>query len=297
MIILLLAAMTPFRADKVEISKEGDERIVHLIGNVVIEGGETVITCTEATINEAYGWVKLFGAVRLVDENGEVNARSSIYYFKEARGYMSESVTVITADERIGSDSLYYDGARDSVEMYGNVVIEDVRNNMVVWGERGWYNLAADEGSLFGNPELRIMREDKAPIVIHARAFKLLTKENQFYGFDSVQVVIDSINVRCDTFSYNLKVEAGEMIRPVIREKNNELMGTHGDFTMKNKEIELLDVINGKSVYYTKEGSKNTVEGEKITVTFSDGKARSIRVEGLPRGILSLKRSEKSAGD
>jgi len=297
MIILLLIAMTPFRADKVEISKEGDERIVHLVGNVVIDGGETVITCSEAAINEAHGWVKLSGAVRLVDENGEVNAQSAIYYFKEARGYMSDSVTVITADERIGSDSLYYDGTRDSVEMYGNVVMEDVRNSMVVVGERGWYNLAADEGSLFGTPELRIMREDKAPIVIHARAFKLVTKDNQFYGFDSVQAVIDSINVRCDTFSYDLKAEAGWMIRPIIKEKNNELTGTYGDFTMRNKEIELLGVTNGKSVYYTKEGSKNTVEGEKITVTFSDGKAKSIRVDGLPRGVLSLKRNEQSAGD
>lgn len=297
MIILFLFAVTPFRADKVEISKEGNERIVYLIGNVVIESRETVITCNEASINEDRGWVKLSGMVRLVDENGEVNARSAIYYFKEARGYMSDSVTVITEDERIGSDSLYYDGTRDSVEMYGNVVIEDMRNKTMVTGERGWFNLAAEEGSLFGAPELRIMREEKAPIVIRARVFKLLTKDNRFYGFDSVLAIIDSIGVRCDTFSYNIKDETGMMIRPIIQEKNNEMKGSRGEFRMKSREIEVLNILNGHSVYYTKEGAKNVVEGERISIIFRDGSAISIRVDGLPSGVLSLRRSRGSAAD
>lgn len=297
MTFLLLIAMTPFTADKVEISKEGDARVVNLIGNVVIEGGETVITCDEAVINEVHGWVRLFGAVRLRDENGEVRARSAMYYFKDARGYMSDSVTVITDGERMGSDSLYYDGARDSVEMYGNVIIEDLKNNMIVSGERGRYNLAVDEGSLYGDPELRILRQDKAPIVVHARSFQLLTRANQFHGYDSVLAVIDSINVLCDTFSYDMESEGGTMTHPVIQEKNNELRGSHGEFRMKNKEIESLKVINGHSIYYTKEGSKNVVDGEAISIIFREGKAISIQVEGLPSGVLSMKRSRESAGD
>ncbi len=297
MIIFLLITLTPFRADKVEISKEGDERIVHLIGNVLIEGGDAVITCDNAAINEANGRIDLSGMVRLEDENGEVRARSAVYYFNEGRGYMSDSVTVITENERMFSDSLYYDGSRDSVEMYGNVAIEDARNNMVVSGQRGWYNLATDEGSLSGGPELRIGRREKTPIVVYARSFRLLTNDDLFYGYDSVLAVIDSITVRCDTFSYDLDSEKGTMTRPTIREGNNELVGTSGEFSMRSKEIDMLNVANGHSIYYTEEGSKNVVDGERITITFREGKAVSIRVDGMPRGVLSMKRSQGSAGD
>lgn len=290
-------ALTPFRADRVEIIEEERERIVYLLGNVVIESDEAVITCDEARISEAHGWVRLSGAVKVLDANGEINARSATYYFNENRAYLSDSVIIVTARERIMSDSLYYDGTRNWVEMYGDVLIEDDRNNMVVSGESGWYDLARDEGSLSGDPELRIMREDKTPIVVYANAFALLTRDDQFRGYDAVRAVIDSINIQCDTVSYDLRSEAGEMVRPVIREKNNELTGTRGEFRLRNREIELLDVVNGRSVYYTKEGSKNTVEGGRIAVTFSEGRVVMIRVDSLPRGVLYLKRSQEGAVD
>lgn len=297
MIFLLLTALTPFRAERVEIIEEEGERIVYLLGNVVIENDEAVITCDEARISEAHGWVRLSGAVRVRDANGEINAGTATYYFDENRAYLSDSVIIVTARERIMSDSLHYDGTRNWVEMYGNVLIEDDRNDMVASGQSGWYDLARDEGSLSGGPELRIMREDKTPIVVYADAFALITRDDQFRGYDAVRAVIDSIDVRCDTVSYDLRSETGQMVRPVIREKNNELTGTRGEFRLRNKEMELLDVVNGRSVYHTKEGSKNAVEGERIAVFFSEGRAVTIRVDGRPTGVLYLKRSQESAVD
>jgi lipopolysaccharide export system protein LptA len=297
MLVVLLIALTPFRADRIQIYKEEDESIVHLIGNVFIEGEETKITCTEARINEARGWVKLFDEIKLSGRNGEVSAKNAIYYFNEDCGYLSNSVSIVTDNERMFSDSLYYDGKRDSVEMYGHVVIEDDRNHMTVSGDRGWYNLAMDEGILAGNPELRIIRDDKPPIIVYAGAFRLMTNDNLFMGYDSVQAVIDSINVFCDTFSYDLKAETGDMIMPIIREKNNELKGITGKFRLKDKEMDLLSVMDGQSVYYTDEGSENMVKGHNIEITFSQGKATTIRIEGRPRGILNLQRRQGNAGD
>jgi len=281
MLLFLLITLTPFKADKVEIFTEGNDRIVHLIGNVVIEGSETMITCAEAKFSEVNGWVKLFRDVRLRDNNGEVYAHSAIYYFNDNRGYLSDSIRIITSDERIRSDSLYYDGARDSVEMYGSVLIEDERNNMLVAGEKGWYNLARDEGMLYGSPKLQIARQDKVPMIVAANSFRLLT----------------SVVVFCDTLSYNLETETGGMVRPIIQEKNNELRGVRGQFKLKNKEIESVSVEDGHSLYYTKEGSKNIVEGRKISIMFQESKAATIKVTGEPRGVLSLKRSQESAGD
>jgi lipopolysaccharide export system protein LptA len=296
-VFMLLVTLTPFQADKVEIFTEGSERVVQLIGNVVIENNDTRITCGEARISEARGSVRLLQDVKLRDRNGEVNAGSAIYYFNEERGYLSDSVTVSTPDEKIISDSLYYDGAHDSVEMYGNVLILDEKNSMSANGEAGWYNLAADEGFLSGNPKLEVARRDRAPITVYAKVFKLLTNESLFYGFDSVQALIDSITVVCDTFSYDLEEERGEMTQPVIREKNNELRGTRGDFRLRNKDIESVSVEEGESIYYTKEGSRNVVEGDTITITFTDGKATTISVKGSPKGVLSGKRSEESVGN
>jgi hypothetical protein len=66
---------------------------------------------------------------------------------------------------------------------------------------------------------------------------------------------------------------------------------------MKNREIQLVSVTDGESIYYTEEGSKNIVEGESISILFEKGAATTIKVEGQPRGLLFLKRSTESAGD
>ena len=297
MFVILLIALTPFSADRIQIYKEQDESTVHLIGNVVIEGEETRITCAEARINEQRGWVTLSSEIILSGKNGEVGANSAIYYFNEDRGFLRDSVTIITDNERMYSDSLYYDGRLDSVEMYGHVVIEDERNGMIVSGDRGWYNLERDEGVMFGDPELRIIREGKNPIIVYAGRFMLMTDDDLFIGYDSVEAVIDSITVFCDTFSYDLEAGIGDMSMPVIREKNNELKGTSGKFRLREKEMDLLSVSNGESVYYNDEGSKNMVEGDSIEITFDHGKATKIRVEGRPRGVLELQRRESNAGD
>ena len=296
-VLCMLLTLTPFSADRVEIYQEDGERIVHLIGNVIIEGEETKITCAEAKISEEHGWVNLAHDVELQGRSGLVRANRALYYFNEERGYLSDSVMIVTADERISSDSLYYDGARDSVEMYGNVLIEDEENSLLVRGAQGWYHLSRDEGLLLGDPELQITREEKEPIKIHANVFKLQTNEDLFYGFDSVRAVIDSIVVYCDTFSYNLQEETGEMTNPVIQEKKNELMGDYGRFSMENREIQSVSVMNGESIYYTEEGSKNIIEGKSISILFEEGVATTIRVEGEPKGLLFLKRSTESAGD
>ena len=297
MLVMLLISLTPFQADRVEISMEDNERIVHLIGNVVIESRATRITCAEAKISEASGWVRLFQDVRLEDRNGVVSAVSATYYFNEERGYLKDSVKIVTPDEEISADSLYYDGMHDSVEMYGNVLIADMRNDMLVSGDHGWYNLERDEGLLSGEPRLEIARQEKPPIVVYANTFELLTEQELFHGYDSVRALIDSITVLCDTFSYDLKEDKGKMARPRIQEKQNELTGTQGKFTMKNKEIEVLSVEQGHSTYYTKEGSRNYVQGEMISIMFQEGQARRIVVDGEPKGHLSLKRSSESAGD
>ena len=297
MLVMLLITLTPFRADRVEIFTEDNERVVHLIGNVVIESSATRITCAEAKISEVGGWVRLFEDVRLEDHNGVVSAVSAIYYFNEERGFLKDSVRIVTPDEEISADSLYYDGAHDSVEMYGNVLIADKRNDMVVSGGQGWYDLEGDEGLLSSDPKLEIARQDKVPIIVYANTFELLTAQEMFHGYDSVRALIDSVTVLCDTFSYDLASERGTMVRPRIEEKQNELIGVKGQFTMRNKEIEVLSVEQGQSTYYTKEGSRNVVQGDTISIIFQEGQAKKIIVDGKPKGHLSLKRSSDSAGD
>ncbi len=295
--IVILFCITPFSADKVEIIKENGESVVHLSGNVVIEDEKAIITCAEAYLNETKNYVVLVQGVKIVDAHGQITTDFARYHFKDKKGYLKGNVSLQRTDQIISSDSLYYSGLEDHIEMFGNVKIDDHQNNLMAYGSRGWYNLQEDEGYLLDHPFLDIMRENREPISIHALSFKLNNSNNVFYGFDSVVALIDSITVHCDTFVYNLDAENGSMTRPIIVEGKNELKGEGGQFKMNNKSIESLHVQKGMSQYYTKEGSKNIIEGETIDIIFKDGKASHIIVEGKPKGVLHLKQREDDVSD
>jgi lipopolysaccharide assembly outer membrane protein LptD (OstA) len=297
MLLILLICLTPFSADKVEIVKMEDMSVVHLLGHVVIEDEKTRITCEEARLYEVENYVILREDVLITDVHGQIASDDAVYYFGEKEGFLSGGVVLTTADEVIHADSLYYDGIDAIVEMSGSVQIEDKKNDMIAYGGHGGYDLTSDKGSLVQDPHLDIMREGHDPMKVRAREFQLHTNENEFYGFDSVIAVIDSITIYCDTFSFNLKEEQGSMVKPVVIDKKNELRGATGKFIMKEKSIESFTVENGWSRYYTESGSRNIVEGGMISIMFREGTAVKIVVEGDPRGELRLKKGEEDAGD
>jgi lipopolysaccharide assembly outer membrane protein LptD (OstA) len=296
MLLIILLCTTPFSADRVEIIREQEERVVHLLGNVVIEDEKTRITCDEAFFHETQNYVILLKNVSIVDGNGEMKAQTALYYFEDMQGYLTGSVSLHRTDQTISADSLYYSGRDARVEMFSNVTIEDQKNNVRAIGGRGWYDLQLDDGYLLEHPLMNINRENKDPIRITALMFKLDTDSNQFYGIDSVVALVDSITIYCDTFTYHVDSARGEMAQPFVVDEKNTLKGDRGQFRMKDNEIESFSVEHGWSRYYTDEGSRNVVEGKQIRIVFSNGKATRIEVDGEPEGVLYLK-GEEGAGN
>lgn len=296
----LIFTLTPFTADKVEIIKEDGVSIDYLLGNVIIEQESTKITCHEARLNETAGNVILNENVKIKDKTGELEAQFGSYYFKEKKAYLAGKVILSTENEIISSDSLSYDGVKRFVRMFNNVKIIDKKNKLTADGGEGWYDLEKEQGNLVQKPSVEIERssgdtitKERAPMRVTAREFELNTKENRFYGFDSVIAIIDSITVFCDTFFYNLQKKDGLVTRPIVVEKENELKGREGQFKLKNEDIEYFTVHEGGARYYTKEGSKNVIEGQTITILFKESKAIKIFVQGTPKGVLTLKKKKE----
>jgi lipopolysaccharide export system protein LptA len=234
---LFLLWATPFTADKLEIINEDGMSVVHLIGNVVIEDQTLKITCSQARLHESDDYVVLIDDVDIIDKNGEIKAAYAVFYFEDSKGYLKDSVTLFSGDEVITADSLFYDGVADQVKMFRDVVIDDKKNDLMAFGQEGWYDLKADEGYLFKEPRLEIAREDKEPMMVNAHEFRLRADSNQFFGYDSVVALIDSITIYCDTFMYNMRENIGTMVKPVVIEKDNRLHGQTGQFTVTDNEI------------------------------------------------------------
>jgi lipopolysaccharide export system protein LptA len=289
-LLVALFTLTPFSADKVEIIKEQGTSFIHLIGNVVIEDDETKIVCDDARLYEEEDYVVLTDSVVISDKDGSIAADRAHYYFSSKKGYLGGGVRLVSESQVITAESLFYDGHRDYVEMERNIVIEDTEHNMFGYGEVGWYNLQDDIGHLEQAPRIELLREEKDPIYITASQFALYTRENMFYGYDSVVTRIDSITVLCDTFAFNLASDTGTMVRPEVIEDKNVLKGSAGEFALLDDQVDFFSVYYGSSVYHSEAGNVNNVEGDTITIYFEESRAVKIVVNGDPSGVLELKR-------
>ncbi|MEO0135929.1 MAG: LptA/OstA family protein [candidate division WOR-3 bacterium] len=288
-IFILLLNTTPFRAQRVEIINQQGERIVHLSGNVEITQDTTEIICGEAQLNETKGMVVLKKDVQIKDKAGKIQADTAVYFFKEHFSILKGSVKLLFENQVIAADSLEYHGNRRFVEMFQNIVLEDMKNKIIAKGQKGWYDLNSEIGSLTSDAEIALSRNDKPPIVITAREFFLKTKENYCYGYDSVTALIDSIIIFCDTIAYDLKNGKGFMVHPRALEKKNELKGISGEFVLKDNTISYFKVQSGIASYWTADGTHNVVEGENINILFREGRAFWVEITGNSRGKLYLK--------
>ncbi|MCX7996015.1 MAG: LptA/OstA family protein [candidate division WOR-3 bacterium] len=295
--MILVFTVTPFRADRVEIINKDGERIVYLHGGVEIKQDGTNITCRKAQLNETKGIVLLEDSVQIKDNMGEIKANTATYFLKERFSVLKGNVELISENQIIYSDSLEYDGAKRFIRMFGNIILEDRKNKVVAYGTEGWYDLKEETGRLMKGPKLELSRQDKSPIIIHAREFLLKNKENNCYGYDSVMAIIDSITLFCDTISFDIKTHRGSITKPLVVEKKNELKGISGEFVLKDKTIDYFKVKSGIAHYWAEDGSQNIIEGESIAVLFKEGRAFQVRVEGKPKGKLYPKEKKEGATD
>lgn len=296
-VTLLLVALTPFQADKVEILSDSGASVVYLIGNVVIEPESARIICPEALLNEAAGTIVFERGLTMTDANGTLTAQRGRYEFAGKRGLLDGSVRLVADNEVIAAETLVYEGTQRLVRMHHQVRIESQQDDMIASGDSGSYDLRSDTGELRGDPRVQIAREGKTPMEIRARHFALDNRNGTFSGRDSVKAVIDSVTVYCDTFDYDLNREHGTTIGTKVVEKNNELSGTHGWFGMRDRAIDHFGVYAGRADYTTEGGSHNVVEGDTIIIFFKENKAYRIDVGGSPHGVVTSRKGQVDAAD
>lgn len=289
-LILWLIVISPFSADKVEIINEGNEQIVKLLGNVIIEEKDAKITCYEAVIYEGKDLAVLNGKVKIADTTGTIEADTAYHYLKELRSILKGNVVLKNKAREIYADSLVYTKKNELAQAYGRVRFVDTAQKFNALGKLGTYDLRRGKGRLEGTPQAFVQREGKSPIEINSKYLEFDERLSAIIARDSVKVQIDSLYVTGDTLTYYVNSKTGLITNLNIVERTNTMSGLSGRFTLRDSKLDEFEVSTGQGVYHTEEGTKNEITGGRITFKFKDGKTTAIEVVDSPEGLLFLKR-------
>lgn len=282
-------------ADRVILEGKEEERVSHLIGNVEVLHGKTVITGDEGYVYEKEKMAEITGGIKIDDEGTVINSETGRYFREKKMAVLIDSVVLKDGRQVLMADSLVYFKTKKLAFANGNVVLIDKEQNSEVSGSYGEYDFIKESGFITDAPVLTLSEKEKE-ITITGDTLKIERKKNFMSCVGSVEVREDSIishSGYLEYYSDSEKIYLEE--NPIVEQENKStLTGTSIEVFLNKREI-VKTVAYGfaKGNYHFEDGGSNDVMGDSITIFFNDGQTDKIVVTGNASGVYKNVKEEK----
>lgn len=269
-------------SDSVEVSHTSQGIISHLWGNVVVTIEETVINGSEATVYEAEQKAMILNVIAS-DKEILLRGDTMIYYRPDDKVVMKGKVKLKTPDEIIYADTLIYLRKVKKLRGKGDVRVVSLKDDILVTGGEGEYDLRKDFGKLTDSPVFIIKaREDTK---VESESMSIDHRAHMASAVGNVNLSMRSANVGCDSLRYDLENETACMWgNPKIEGKSGWVSGDTIRVFFEDREVTKTSVIGDASGEYGLRGGTNFVRGDTIEIFFDQGEMESILVKGSAEG-------------
>jgi len=208
-------------------------------------------------------------------ERGWYNTNDTVALFRRNAWIKSGSTTV-------NGDTLFYENQTGNGRAFGNIVIVDTTNNIVLKGHKGEFNKRSERAWLTRRA-LLIMASEKDTIFLHAdtlrsdvdtAGFKVLKAYNRakFFSVD--------MQGKCDSLVMSLQDSIFRMYgRPILWTQNNQMTADHIEIETENQKPRRMNLLNKAFIAQEDESGFNQIKSKRITGLFRDNEL--YRVNGF----------------
>jgi len=228
----------------------------------------------------------------------------SIYLFCE-RGWFDtrndvtsiwKNAVIDNRQQIIHGDSLYFNDRTGYGQSFGNVVIEDTSNNLIIMGNYAWY-FKEPERFMITDSAMFIQVSKSDSLFLHADTITAINVADTsakgyrlmkaYYG---CRIFSEDLQAKCDSLSYSFQDSVIRFYKsPVIWSAENQLTSDSMALITKNSKIDKLELY--KSAFVTSQvdtGSYNQIKGRSLTGYFSNNELYKIDIKGNGESIYFL---------
>jgi lipopolysaccharide export system protein LptA len=280
------------------------ESLFHFKDSVKIVNPEYIMTADTMDYNTRTETAFFTGPSEL---NGD-----SIYLYCEKGWYDTKNdVTRIwknaLIDNRkqiIHGDSLYFDDKTGYGQSFGNVVIEDTTNNLIVQGNYAWY-IKQPERFMVTDSAMFIQVSKGDSLFLHADTISAITVSDTsangyrlmraYYG---CRIFSDNMQAKCDSLSYSFKDSVIRLYTaPVIWSEENQLTSDSMAIFTKNRQTDRLELYNSAFISSQVDTIRfNQIKGRSLTGYFKNNEIYKIDIRGNGESIYYLLDGDEIAG-
>jgi len=204
----------------------------------------------------------------------------------------------------IHGDSLFYDNTSGYGQSFGNVIIQDTTNSVIVQGEYAWY-YKQPERFLVTDRAMFIQVSKGDSLFLHAdtinsiivsdtsiKAYRLMK------AFHGCRIFSKGLQAKCDSLSYSFQDSVIRLYTsPVLWSEENQLTSDSMAIFTKNSQTDRLELYSSAFVASQIDTIRfNQIKGRSLTGYFKKNELYKIEIKGNGESIYYLLDGEDIAG-
>jgi lipopolysaccharide export system protein LptA len=236
----------------------------------------------------------------------------SIYLFCEKGWYDTKNdvtniwknAVIDNKKQIVQGDSLFFDNISGYGRSFGNVVIQDTTNNVIVEGEYAWY-YKEPEKFLVTDKAVFIQVSKNDSLFLHADTITSVTISDStalayrlMKAFHGCRIYSKELQAKCDSLSYSFRDSVIRMYTlPVLWSKENQLTADSMAVFTINRQTDRLELYSSAFVASKIDTIRfNQIKGRSLTGYFKDNELYKIDIKGNGESIYYLLEGENIAG-
>lgn len=216
------------------------------------------------------------------------------YETETGKSWFGKNSYIVTKEQTLYADSLFYDSKALSATAYNNLKIHDHTNKAIVTGQRGWY----DENkhySLITHKALMAQLMDNDSMFLHADTlfakWDSVNTQRQWHAYRHCRIYKSDLQAKTDSIVYNSTDSTFRMFgTPVIWSTSNQLSSDSVYILTSERKIDKMLLFNAAFISSEIDSVRfDQIRGRNMTGYFKDSKLHHIEVEGNGQSVYHVK--------
>lgn len=226
-----------------------------------------------------------YGPTTIVSKNDFIYCENGWYDTKKDVAQFNRNAYILSGKQKLSGDSLYYNRKREQGRGFGNVVMSDTVENVVIKGDFGRYEKERERMIVFGHAEMAQLF-DKDTLFLHADTLRAeMDSCNEYrilYAHYGVKFFKPDMQGKCDSLVFSYQDSILRMFKkPVIWNEENQLTAEYIEILTGNGKVKRLDMYEVAFIISKEDSSFfNQIKGKKIVGHFVANELKKIEVFG-----------------
>ncbi|MDR3261135.1 MAG: hypothetical protein LBT78_04800 [Tannerella sp.] len=232
----------------------------------------------------------ILGPSVIVSDSGTVYSSKGWYNTLENSSLLLDRSQIVSGDKILTGDSITYDRENGIGEAYGNIVLQDTAQHIMLEGQYGYYNEKTEYA--FATDSARCMEYSQGDtLYIHADTFEMMSVDSiarEVKAWHGVRFYREDIQGVCDSMQFNTKDSILYMYTdPVLWNDQYQLSGDTIRVYLKDSTVDYVHVIQyAFAIQQLDTSSYNQLKGNNLKAFFEGQAVYLIEIDGSAETIF-----------